>query len=165
MRLEMRPSPIDRQTPTPTVSVRIGVRAGQEPCDLAEVEGFEPSRAVNPTRFPSERHRPLGDTSAQEVTRRRESPRNRLLRRRRGLRAGGASDDQKSAGPVGVTVAGARGAGLWSSDAPGRVGGGAVREPDRPALVAAGGPPRLSANPPRGGISPNPPGPEGSKGQ
>src|SRR3954453_16919543 len=27
----------------------------------AEDRGFEPLRAVNPTRFPSERHRPLGE--------------------------------------------------------------------------------------------------------
>lgn len=30
---------------------------------MAEGEGFEPSRAINPTRFPSVRHRPLGDPS------------------------------------------------------------------------------------------------------
>jgi hypothetical protein len=35
---------------------------------LAEDAGFEPARAVNPTRFPSERHRPLGESSAEEVT-------------------------------------------------------------------------------------------------
>ena len=35
---------------------------------LAEDAGFEPARAVNPTRFPSERHRPLGESSAGEVT-------------------------------------------------------------------------------------------------
>jgi hypothetical protein len=35
---------------------------------VAEVGGFEPPRAINPTRFPSERHRPLGDTSAEEST-------------------------------------------------------------------------------------------------
>src|SRR3954452_24670504 len=34
----------------------------------AEDRGFEPLRAVNPTRFPSERHRPLGESSAGEVT-------------------------------------------------------------------------------------------------
>ena len=32
----------------------------------AEDRGFEPLRAVNPTRFPSERHRPLGESSAEE---------------------------------------------------------------------------------------------------
>ena len=30
----------------------------------AEDRGFEPLRAINPTRFPSERHRPLGESSA-----------------------------------------------------------------------------------------------------
>ena len=44
---------------------------------LAEVGGFEPPRAINPTRFPSERHRPLGDTSADEGTRRGGRLRNR----------------------------------------------------------------------------------------
>ena len=37
---------------------------------VAEDRGFEPLRAVNPTRFPSERHRPLGESSAEERTRR-----------------------------------------------------------------------------------------------
>ena len=36
---------------------------------VAEDAGFEPARAVNPTRFPSERHRPLGESSAPEDTR------------------------------------------------------------------------------------------------
>ena len=35
---------------------------------VAEDRGFEPLRAVNPTRFPSERHRPLGESSAGEAT-------------------------------------------------------------------------------------------------
>ena len=70
---------------------------------LAEDRGFEPLRAVNPTRFPSERHRPLGESSAGEATRPDSHRRNR--------------------------------------------------------------PPRLSANPPCGGNSLNPPGPEGSKGR
>jgi hypothetical protein len=35
---------------------------------VAEDAGFEPARAVNPTRFPSERHRPLGESSAGKVT-------------------------------------------------------------------------------------------------
>jgi hypothetical protein len=35
---------------------------------VAEDAGFEPARAVNPTRFPSERHRPLGESSARKVT-------------------------------------------------------------------------------------------------
>ena len=34
----------------------------------AEDRGFEPLRAINPTRFPSERHRPLGESSAGEAT-------------------------------------------------------------------------------------------------
>ena len=69
----------------------------------AEDRGFEPLRAVNPTRFPSERHRPLGESSAGEAT--------------------------------------------W---------------PDSPRRNR---PRRLRANPPCGGTSPNPPGPEGSKGK
>jgi hypothetical protein len=35
---------------------------------VAEDRGFEPLRAINPTRFPSERHRPLGESSAGEAT-------------------------------------------------------------------------------------------------
>src|SRR6187402_1300783 len=46
----------------------VGVRTGQRPGWLAEDAGFEPARAVNPTRFPSERHRPLGESSAEEGT-------------------------------------------------------------------------------------------------
>ena len=34
----------------------------------AEDAGFEPARAVNPTRFPSERHRPLGESSTDDGT-------------------------------------------------------------------------------------------------
>jgi hypothetical protein len=85
---------------------------------VAEDRGFEPLRAVNPTRFPSERHRPLGESSAGEATclpsppRNRRGPRGRLPIRHRETR-----------------------------------------------------PPRLCANPPCGGISLNPPGPEGSKGR
>ena len=30
---------------------------------VAEDAGFEPARAVNPTRVPGERHRPLGESS------------------------------------------------------------------------------------------------------
>ena len=37
-------------------------------CAVAEDRGFEPLRAINPTRFPSERHRPLGESSAGEAT-------------------------------------------------------------------------------------------------
>ena len=37
---------------------------GKELKEVAEDRGFEPLRAVNPTRFPSERHRPLGESSA-----------------------------------------------------------------------------------------------------
>src|SRR4029450_12955538 len=33
----------------------------------AEDAGFEPARAINPTRFPSVRHRPLGESSAPKV--------------------------------------------------------------------------------------------------
>ena len=40
---------------------------------MAEDRGFEPLRAVNPTRFPSERHRPLGESSAEEATGRRRA--------------------------------------------------------------------------------------------
>src|SRR4051794_24965763 len=71
--------------------------------EVAEDRGFEPLRAVNPTRFPSERHRPLGESSAAKAT---------------------------------------------CPDSPGRIG---IR--------------RLCGNPPCGGISLNPPGPEGSKGR
>ena len=38
------------------------------PHHMAEDRGFEPLRAVNPTRFPSERHRPLGESSTDNVT-------------------------------------------------------------------------------------------------
>src|ERR1700744_4707460 len=34
---------------------------------LAEDAGFEPARAVNPTRVPGERHRPLGESSVAMV--------------------------------------------------------------------------------------------------
>src|SRR5262245_46472212 len=44
---------------------------------VAEDAGFEPARAVNPTRFPSERHRPLGESSAPEDTRNARRGRNR----------------------------------------------------------------------------------------
>ena len=44
--------------------------ASAAPFDPAEDRGFEPLRAINPTRFPSERHRPLGESSAGEITRR-----------------------------------------------------------------------------------------------
>ncbi len=44
---------------------------------VAEDRGFEPLRAVNPTRFPSERHRPLGESSAGEATGSPRPPRNR----------------------------------------------------------------------------------------
>src|ERR1700759_2895043 len=36
----------------------------------AEDAGFEPARAVNPTRVPGERHRPLGESSVAMVTER-----------------------------------------------------------------------------------------------
>ena len=53
-----------------------GDTCGMEPALLlvspsnhtAEDRGFEPLRAINPTRFPSERHRPLGESSAGEAT-------------------------------------------------------------------------------------------------
>src|SRR5690349_6017786 len=35
---------------------------------MAEDAGFEPARAVNPTRVPGERHRPLGESSVAMVT-------------------------------------------------------------------------------------------------
>src|SRR5947209_6199867 len=35
---------------------------------VAEDAGFEPARAVNPTRVPGERHRPLGESSVAMVT-------------------------------------------------------------------------------------------------
>src|ERR1700751_6058145 len=37
---------------------------GRGAAKLAEDAGFEPARAVNPTRVPGERHRPLGESSA-----------------------------------------------------------------------------------------------------
>src|ERR1700751_579273 len=37
---------------------------GRGAAKLAEDRGFEPARAVNPTRVPGERHRPLGESSA-----------------------------------------------------------------------------------------------------
>ncbi len=43
--------------------------ASAAPFELAEDRGFEPLRAINPTRFPSERHRPLGESSAGDITR------------------------------------------------------------------------------------------------
>ena len=48
----------------PVVAVS-GVRLG----GVAEDTRFELVRAVNPTRFPSERHRPLGESSARKITR------------------------------------------------------------------------------------------------
>ena len=42
----------------------------EDQTNRAEDRGFEPLRAINPTRFPSERHRPLGESSAGEITRR-----------------------------------------------------------------------------------------------
>jgi hypothetical protein len=61
MRLKMR-------LRTPSWST--GERPGQTFAlvNVAEDAGFEPARAVNPTRFPSERHRPLGESSAEEST-------------------------------------------------------------------------------------------------
>jgi hypothetical protein len=47
---------------------------------VAEDAGFEPARAVNPTRFPSERHRPLGESSAGEDTRSGHQVRNPVSR-------------------------------------------------------------------------------------
>ena len=47
---------------------------------VAEDAGFEPARAVNPTRFPSERHRPLGESSAGEDTRSGHQARNPVSR-------------------------------------------------------------------------------------
>ena len=37
------------------------------PGPSAEDRGFEPLRAINPTRVPGERHRPLGESSAAMV--------------------------------------------------------------------------------------------------
>jgi hypothetical protein len=53
----------------PDAAQGIGVVSGQGPPHLAEDRGFEPLRAVNPTRFPSERHRPLGESSVEDHTR------------------------------------------------------------------------------------------------
>ncbi len=48
-------------TKTPT-------RVGRGPGRMAEDRGFEPLRAVNPTRIPSVRHRPLGESSVGNYT-------------------------------------------------------------------------------------------------
>ena len=44
-----------------------GMRRNDALVRVAEDAGFEPARAC-PTRFPSERHRPLGESSARKVT-------------------------------------------------------------------------------------------------
>ena len=97
--------------------------------DVAEDGGFEPARAVNPTRFPSERHRPLGESSAEEATQPR--PAHEIA-------------------PAPAT-----------SYEPER----AIRRAAATSLSDVPRSPRLAGNPPCGGISPNPPGPEGSKGR
>ncbi len=48
----------------------------------AEDAGFEPARAVNPTRVPGERHRPLGESSAEQHTGHRAPGTKRPLSRR-----------------------------------------------------------------------------------
>ena len=50
------------------VPLRLELRLSRDAAGhVAEDRGFEPLRAVNPTRFPSERHRPLGESSAGSV--------------------------------------------------------------------------------------------------
>src|SRR5246127_654920 len=51
---------------------------------MAEDAGFEPARAVNPTRVPGERHRPLGESSVAMVA----AKSRRLSHGRRGLHVG-----------------------------------------------------------------------------
>src|SRR5690348_10535665 len=45
-----------------------GIGPGHSADRTAEDAGFEPARAVNPTRVPGERHRPLGESSVVMVT-------------------------------------------------------------------------------------------------
>ncbi len=51
---------------SPRITMELGVTLAV--C-VAEDAGFEPARGVAPTRFPSVRHRPLGESSAHEGTR------------------------------------------------------------------------------------------------
>jgi hypothetical protein len=81
--------PVDRPRPRPPPRPRRSRRprggggrhlarvVGRRAEPLAEDRGFEPLRAVNPTRFPSERHRPLGESSAEEATGAGAASRNR----------------------------------------------------------------------------------------
>lgn len=59
------------------IASRVNHPRSSSKAQLAEDRGFEPLRAVNPTRFPSERHRPLGESSAGEATRLRPVRGNR----------------------------------------------------------------------------------------
>jgi hypothetical protein len=68
MRPLMRPSAGEKQNADPARSGLNRRLRRSGACVLAEDRGFEPLRAFNPTRFPSERHRPLGESSAQEIT-------------------------------------------------------------------------------------------------
>jgi len=65
-------------TKTPT-------RVGRGPGRMAEDRGFEPLRAVNPTRIPSVRHRPLGESSVGNYTGSRAAARPSGKRARPGL--------------------------------------------------------------------------------
>src|SRR3954451_14789440 len=56
-----QPDQLDRPKPTEPTSCLPAPRV------LAEDAGFEPARAVNPTRVPGERHRPLGESSVAMV--------------------------------------------------------------------------------------------------
>src|SRR5271169_3868325 len=68
-----------RKRPDPTH------RAWSHPGLSAEDAGFEPARAINPTRVPGERHRPLGESSVGHGSRAPlgdDAGRNGLSRRR-----------------------------------------------------------------------------------
>ena len=66
LELRLRSDGADEHRPGPSGHGRRSRRSGLR--QMAEDRGFEPLRAVNPTRFPSERHRPLGESSAEEAT-------------------------------------------------------------------------------------------------
>ncbi len=74
LELRLRSDGADEHRPGPSGHGRRSRRSGLR--QMAEDRGFEPLRAVNPTRFPSERHRPLGESSAEEATGRRRARRN-----------------------------------------------------------------------------------------
>jgi hypothetical protein len=64
----------------PGRSDRDGVSAGQSPFKVGGGCGIRTREGVNPTRFPSERHRPLGESSARKVTGNHKPGANRRTR-------------------------------------------------------------------------------------